>query len=119
MAYTPEGDVEEYFIKRTKQAGGYPMKFISPSLRGVPDQILLYKGQTYYAEIKAPHKKARKSQEVRFRKFKKHGVHVYILDTREKIDDFIQNTLHATITQTKKQTTHTKKGSLLDKVVKK
>lgn len=91
---TPEGIVEDYFKTQVELAGGLPLKFKSPSSRGVPDQLVLYDGQTFYAEIKAPGKKPRKDQLSIHKKFKKHGVTVYIIDSKEQTDWFIREILN-------------------------
>lgn len=69
---------------------GLAVKFVSPSMIGVPDRIVIYKGQVVFVELKAPHKTPRKSQEVCHRKFREHGARVYTLDCYEAVDGFIE-----------------------------
>lgn len=92
-----ESIVETYFKKQTKLAGGLPLKFISPSQNGVPDQIVLFNGKTYYAEIKAPGEKPRPDQIALHKKFLKHGVTVYVIDSKSDVDNFIKNILKVSI----------------------
>lgn len=97
-----ESIVETYFKKQTKLAGGLPLKFISPSQNGVPDQILLFKGKTYYAEIKAPGEKPRPDQVALHKKFLKHGVIVHVIDSKSDVDNFIKNVMKVSIKTDKK-----------------
>lgn len=90
-----ESVVENYFKDQVTAYGGLAMKFVSPSLRGVPDQIVLYKGKTYYAEIKAPGKKPRPSQIAMSKRFNQYGITIHVIDTKKGVDDFIKNILKA------------------------
>ena len=40
-----ERDIEAYFVKKVKDAGGVAMKFTSPQRRSVPDRIVLMPGE--------------------------------------------------------------------------
>lgn len=106
-----ESVVETYFINQIAIHGGRAMKFLSPSMNGVPDQIVLYNGKTYYAELKAPKKKPRKSQLSVHALFLQHGIQVYTIDTKDKVDDFIQHTLQAKKIETPKETFEIKKNA--------
>ena len=92
-----ESKVEEYFQQQIKLCGGLTMKFTSPSIRGVPDQIALYQGGTYFVELKAPNEKPRKSQTAVHEQFNDHGITVYTLDTKKSVDNFITNVLKTTV----------------------
>ena len=36
-----ENDIEKYLVRRVKQMGGLALKFVSPSMAGVPDRIVM------------------------------------------------------------------------------
>jgi len=87
-----ESAIETYLVKRIKCIGGLCYKF-SSSVNGVPDRIVIYNGQTYFIELKRPGGKPRKDQLKVHRDFKKQGVNVLVMDTKEQIDTFIRDTL--------------------------
>lgn len=50
-----EKDIEKYLVRQVKQMGGLALKFVSPSMAGVPDRIVMIpKGTIYFAELKRP-----------------------------------------------------------------
>ena len=58
-----EKDIEKYLVRQVKQMGGLALKFVSPSMAGVPDRIVMIpKGTIYFAELKRPNGKPRKLQ---------------------------------------------------------
>lgn len=86
-----ENQVEEYFVKRVKREGGLALKFVSPSMSGVPDRlVMLPNGRLYFAELKRPKGKPRKLQLAVHRIFENLGFHVYVIDTKDKADKFLR-----------------------------
>lgn len=85
-----ENDVETYLVKECKQSDILCYKFVSPSNVGVPDRILIYKGNTYYVETKSPGEKPRLSQQIVHKRFKEHGVIVHVIDSKSGVDDIIK-----------------------------
>ena len=86
-----ENDIEKYLVRRVKQMGGLALKFVSPSMAGVPDRIVMIpKGTIYFAELKRPNGKPRKFQTARNRLFEKIGFHVYVIDTKDKVDKLLR-----------------------------
>ena len=90
-----ESKVETYFQDQVRMCGGLTLKFTSPTMRGVPDQIVLYNGNGYFVEMKAPGEKPRESQIAVHELFNNHGITVYTIDTIEMVDQFIETTLNA------------------------
>ncbi|MEH7462759.1 VRR-NUC domain-containing protein [Bacillus thuringiensis] len=85
-----ESEVERYLAKKVKQIGGLAPKWVSPGQRGVPDRIvILPNGITLYVEMKAPGKKLAPLQELWAKKLTKLGHSAYMIDTKERVDDFI------------------------------
>ena len=70
----PEGQIHKYTPRRSE-----------------PDRILLLPGGvTMFVEAKRPGKELRSEQERAFHRLRKLGFRVECLDTREKVDKFIQ-----------------------------
>ena len=85
-----EKEVEEALVKAVKQLGGICWKFTSPGTSGVPDRLCLFVGgKVGFVECKAPGKTLRPLQEKRKRQIEKLGFKVYILDSKEKIQEVI------------------------------
>lgn len=81
-----EKQIEQAVVREVKKMGGLAVKFVSPSLNGVPDRIILLpKGKIAFAEIKAPGKKMRQLQLKRKQTFENLGFHVYCIDNLEMI----------------------------------
>jgi len=89
-----ESVIESYLVKEVKKVGGLCYKFMS-SVNGVPDRIVIYKGDTYFVEVKRPGGKVRKDQKKVHADIKDRGVDVYVIDTRDGVRSFIADTLKA------------------------
>lgn len=86
-----ERDVEQYFIRRVREAGGLQRKFVSPGVKGVADRICGFPfGRIVFVELKAPGQKPRPDQSREFSKWRKLGYDTWILDSKESVDDFIK-----------------------------
>jgi hypothetical protein len=67
------------------------LKFISPSMAGLPDRIVLIPGGiAIFVEMKAPGKKLRPLQQKRKLQLEALGFSVYCLDSIPAIDTFIR-----------------------------
>lgn len=85
-----ESDVEKYLRVEVKKLGGLALKFISPSMNGVPDRIVLLPGsRIFFVELKAKGQKARPLQLAVHRVFNTLGQQVYVLDSKEKVKEWI------------------------------
>ncbi|MDQ0254914.1 hypothetical protein J2S74_002296 [Evansella vedderi] len=86
-----ERDIENYFREEVRKAGGRAYKFESPGNIGVPDRLVLFPGKrVYFVEMKAPGKKPTKNQIGQHRKINSFGHTVLVIDSKEGIDEFIQ-----------------------------
>ncbi len=66
------------------------LKFVSPGMAGIPDRlVLLPEGRIYFVELKAPGKNLRPLQVKRKRQLEALGFKVYVIDSYEKIQLFI------------------------------
>lgn len=73
-----EKRIEVAFVKATQSRGGLCLKFVSPSMAGVPDRIvLLPDGHLGFVEMKAPSKHPRPLQIQRINQLKQLGFQVF------------------------------------------
>lgn len=84
-----ENDIEKHLKKQITKIGGLCFKFVSPGTRGVPDRIILYKGETCFVELKRPGGKVRKDQQKMAQTFQKQQIPIYVLDTKIAVDHFV------------------------------
>ena len=84
-----EREVEQYFIRRVREAGGLTRKFVSPGVRGVPDRIAILSKGVCFVELKAPGKFLRADQVREHKKLTDAGCRVYMIDSKEAVDYFI------------------------------
>mgnify|MGYP003653345623 CR=1 FL=1 len=82
-----ERAVEDHLVGRVKAAGGLALKWVSPSLAGVPDRIVILPGgRVFFVEVKRPGGKTRPIQERVIGLIRRLGVDVHVIDTREGVD---------------------------------
>jgi len=85
-----EKDVEAYFTRRVKAAGGVSRKWSSPAYRGVPDRLAFFpNGELYIVEMKAPNKKTTPLQDREIGLLRGLGHNVFVLDSYESVDTWI------------------------------
>ncbi len=87
-----ESEIEKYLCKQVKtELNGRAFKWISPGLNGVPDRIIIAPmRRIWFVETKAPGKKLRKLQEWVAGLISSMGFVVLRIDTKEKVDRFIE-----------------------------
>lgn len=86
-----ENVIEEYLRDQVRAIGGRAYKFVSPGNKGVPDRlVLLPGGRIIFIEMKAPGKKSTPQQLLQQKRIKALGCQVFVIDTKEKVDDFIR-----------------------------
>ena len=89
-----EKEIENYLIRKIKNKKGIAYKFTSPGNSGVPDRLcLLPNGKIFFVELKSPGKKPRALQENQIRKITALGQRVYVLDSKEKVDEVLETEL--------------------------
>lgn len=90
-----EKQIETRLKREVESLGGLALKFTSPEMAGVPDRlVLLPKGKIYFVELKALGKKLRPLQLKRKEQLESLGFKVYVIDSYEKIDLFLQEVVH-------------------------
>ena len=89
--YIREKDIEDYLRNRIREIGGKAYKWVSPGNSGVPDRLVfLPNGRIIPIELKAPGREPTQLQLKKHAELKSLGVEVYVIDTKEKVDGFIE-----------------------------
>lgn len=103
MRETGRYGTEAHLKKQVAAAGGETRKFVSPGRPSVPDQIVIWPrvgfavGTTKrlvadidMVETKAPLKGPTPAQEREHTRLRRLGVNVYVLNSREAIDEYVK-----------------------------
>ena len=86
-----EKQLEHYFMRVMEMKNCLCWKFVSPGMAGVPDRIVIPPwGRVIFVELKAPGKRLRKLKKVRREQLKAQNVDVWVIDSKEKVDKFVQ-----------------------------
>jgi hypothetical protein len=85
-----ESEIEAYFVKRVREAGGLCYKFVSPGRRGVPDRLVVCRSSTYFVELKAPGRPLRPEQEREHERLADAGASVHKIDSYKLVDFFVE-----------------------------
>lgn len=96
----PEGDVESFFVRKTKEQGFLCWKLKVPGIDGVPDRMLIGHGVVIFVELKAPGETPRRLQCERIKEMREHDAVIKVIDTRQGVLDFIQDLESSGIIQT-------------------
>ena len=76
-----ESEVEKPAREYARQQGWWACKFVSPGMRGVPDDVFIRDGLVLFVEFKRPGELPRPQQVKRIREMEKHGAQVRVIDT--------------------------------------
>lgn len=91
--FVKEQKIEQYLKLKIEKLGGQAYKFNS-GVRGVPDRIILLPGgKITFIELKAPGKKPSALQEKRLRDLNDLGFHAIVIDSKRKVDDFVNGVM--------------------------
>lgn len=83
-----ERDLEKYLKERIKELGGATRKVKWPGINGAPDRFILYRGG-HWVELKITGEKPSARQQQEHKIMSKHCIPVYVIDSYESADDFI------------------------------
>lgn len=103
MARTPEGKVEDYFVKRCEAHGALVRKLAYIGRRGAPDRMVVWPEREHthdgwsfwtenpidFVELKAPGKKPDPHQEREHERLRALGCNVFAIDSKEAVDRYI------------------------------
>lgn len=86
----PEQRVEDALQQAVRARGGLCEK-IAPIRAGVPDRMVIYGGQVYLVELKAPAGELRPAQYVFKERCASRGVTVHVLRSVEEVHRWVQS----------------------------
>ena len=87
-----EKALERYLVSRIKELGGECLKYSNPGVIGYPDRLcLLPGGYTAWVELKSKEGKLSPIQKIRITRLLKLGQRVYIGNSRQAIDQVVQD----------------------------
>ena len=96
-----EKELEKKLVDRVKKLGGKAFKFVSPGNAGAPDRLAILPGNKIgFAEIKRPGGNTTILQERQIRFIRSLDCFVMVVDSEEKIDEFIEVLQNAKIQST-------------------
>lgn len=86
-----EKSIEAYLTRKVKAMGGLSLKFSSFTDIGYPDRLLLWPGgKATWVEVKSRGEKPRKIQEFRMARLRSMGFEVYVVDSKDKVDEILK-----------------------------
>lgn len=85
-----EKSIEQYLVKKAKEAGGKAWKFVSPGNLGVPDRIVIFpSGQVVFAELKCETGKLSEPQKNQIKKLRALNQTVRIIHSKKEVDELV------------------------------
>ena len=82
--------IERKLAQSVKKANGLAIKFLPFAFTGFPDRIVLMPGaRIWFVELKSTGQKLRPRQEVVIAWLRKLGFNVWVIDTQELLDNFL------------------------------
>jgi len=85
-----EKAIERYLTNGVKTLGGICLKYSNAGMVGFPDRVcLLPGGVTIWVELKSKGESPKAIQQVRFSQMAKIGHRVYVCDSKEKVDEVL------------------------------
>ena len=85
-----ERSVEAGLVKKVKQHGGLCLKFVSPSVSGVPDRMIIYRGRVIFVELKQEYGRLSTIQKRMHERLRYHGAEVYVAYGSEGVRKLIE-----------------------------
>lgn len=84
-----EKTIERWLGEKIKKLGGLWLKFTSPGRTGVPDRILILKGQVLFVEMKAEGGTLSAVQKATFKAMNTAGVTIHVVYGKEGAQAFL------------------------------
>lgn len=85
-----EQQIEKYLVTEFKKLGAEVRKLKFIGQQGAPDRLIMFKGMTVFAEVKAPGKKLKPHQEREIKRMRDAGQDVWVIDSIAKVDALVQ-----------------------------
>ena len=83
-----ERAIESYLSKKVADIGGMSLKFTS-AVAGVPDRIVIWRGQVWFVEVKCPEGHLSGLQQHTIAKMDAHGAKVSVVRSIQDADAFL------------------------------
>lgn len=84
-----EKKIEQRLVKKVKEKGGLCLKWVSPSMTGVPDRLVIHNSKVIPVELKDPKGKLSARQELMIKELQARGVHTHVLASEQEVDEFV------------------------------
>lgn len=85
-----EKAIEQYLVKKVREAGGRAYKFVSPGNRGVPDRVVVFPdGRIVFAELKCDTGELSAQQKNQIEKLRGLNQTVQVIYSKEEVDRFM------------------------------
>lgn len=85
-----EKAIEQYLVKKVREAGGRAYKFVSPGNRGVPDRVVVFPdGRIVFAELKCDTGELSAQQKNQIKKLRRLNQTVRVIYSKEEVDRFM------------------------------
>ena len=84
-----EKATERTLNAEVKKLGGWSIKLLSTFITGLPDRLVLIYGRAYFVEVKSEGKNPSPIQRAVHKKLEALGFPVSVIDTTEKLNNFI------------------------------
>lgn len=85
-----EKSIEQYLVKKARDAGGKAYKFISPGNQGVPDRIVIFpSGKVVFTELKCKTGKLSELQKLQLRKLRSLNQITRVVYSKQEVDELI------------------------------
>lgn len=86
-----EEQIEQYLHQRVvARLGGKTYKWTSPGCIGVPDRIVLWRGQVCFVEVKQPKGRVAPIQKARMDELTDLGHKTRVVSSKEEVDELIE-----------------------------
>ncbi len=86
-----EKRLEQKLVRRVKEMGGLCLKWTSPGTTGVPDRLVIHRGQLHPVEIKDPKGKLSLRQNLMISELARRGIEVVVIWNDDDLDDFLES----------------------------
>jgi hypothetical protein len=86
---TKESNIERLLVKEVKALGGKAVKMIPTYEAGIPDRLVLFKGNAIFVELKREGLKPKTLQLRYMEELNRMGFHTEVIDSVEKIKEFL------------------------------
>lgn len=86
-----EKKIEQRLVKKVKEKGGLCLKWVSPSMTGVPDRLVFHNSKVIPVELKDPKGKLSARQELMIKELQARGVQTHVLSSEQQVDEFVNS----------------------------